>query len=118
MAENLGEESLATALATKSVLESPNLAVLNGPLNGKVYVIGTAHFSLESQQEVIELIKQVRPDCVVLELCAARTNILSLDEEEIIRDAEQAGFRKMIQTIKSNVSERIKPVYGPIKLII
>lgn len=104
MSDNLNTEELSNATSSKSLFESPNLAVLNGPLNGKVYVIGTAHFSLESQQEVIELIRQVQPDRVVLELCAARTNILSLNEEEIIRDAEQAGLRKMIETIKSNVS--------------
>ena len=34
----------------------PNsVTVLNGPLNGKVYVIGTAHFSVKSQEEVAEV---------------------------------------------------------------
>lgn len=28
------------------------VTVLDAPLNGKVYVIGTAHFSVKSQQEV------------------------------------------------------------------
>ena len=31
-----------------------SVTVLDAPLNGKVYVIGTAHFSVKSQEEVIE----------------------------------------------------------------
>ena len=31
------------------------VTILDGPSNGKVYVIGTAHFSVKSIQEVIEV---------------------------------------------------------------
>lgn len=47
--------------------------------------MGTAHFSEESQQDVITTIDRVRPEVVVLELCRARTAILSLDEETILQ---------------------------------
>lgn len=79
---------------------SSNIFVLEGPLNGKVYLIGTAHFSLESQKEVKELIQKVKPNRVVLELCQARSGILNLDEETIIRDAKDMNFSKLRKLIK------------------
>jgi hypothetical protein len=36
----------------------PNtITVLDAPLNGKVYLVGTAHFSVKSQEEVSEVKK-------------------------------------------------------------
>lgn len=79
---------------------STNLAVLEGPFNGKVYLIGTVHFSLESQKEVIDLIQKVKPNRIVLELCQARSGILNLDEETIIRDAKEMNLTKLKKLIK------------------
>ncbi len=31
------------------------VTVLDGPMGGKVYIIGTAHFSVKSQEEVVEV---------------------------------------------------------------
>jgi len=42
-------------------------------LNGKTYIlIGTAHISKDSVDEVAEVIQEVRPDSVCVELCASR----------------------------------------------
>ncbi len=42
-------------------------------LNGKKYIlIGTAHISKDSVDEVAEVIQEVRPDSVCVELCASR----------------------------------------------
>ncbi|RNA20109.1 traB domain-containing -like [Brachionus plicatilis] len=79
---------------------STNLVILEGPLNGKVYLVGTAHFSLESQQEVRDLIQKVQPNRVVLELCQSRRGILNLDEETIIRDAKDMNYSKLRKLIK------------------
>lgn len=79
---------------------STNLFVLEGPLNGKVYLIGTAHFSLQSQKEVKDLIQEVNPNRVVLELCQARSGILNLNEQTIIRDAKEMNFSKLWKLIK------------------
>lgn len=38
----------------------------------------------------------------MLELCNARTNILSLDEETVLREAKNIDLDKIISTIKSN----------------
>lgn len=79
---------------------SKNITILDGPLNGKVYLIGTAHFSLESQKEVIDVIRHVKPNCVVLELCSSRTNILKLDEETVLREAKEMNLNKMLKLIR------------------
>merc|ERR1712127_758361 len=53
----------------KPLKETNSMIVLNGAQEGsKVYVVGMAHFSEESQKEVAELIRRVRPSRVVIEL--------------------------------------------------
>jgi len=73
---------------------------LDAPLNGKVYLVGTAHFSVESNREVAELIRKVKPNRVVIELCKARSNILKLDEETVLREAKEMDMNKIMQMIK------------------
>ena len=44
--------------------------LLSGPNGrGRVYLVGTAHFSQESNEDVAAVIQAVKPDIVVLELC-------------------------------------------------
>ncbi|XP_057653155.1 traB domain-containing protein [Diorhabda carinulata] len=68
----------------------------------KVYLIGTAHFSKESQEDVRKVITTVLPHVVVLELCSSRTNILALDEETILQEAKNIDMQKILSTIRSN----------------
>lgn len=68
----------------------------------KVYLIGTAHFSKESQEDVRKVITTVLPHVVVLELCSSRTNILALDEETILQEAKNIDMQKILTTIRSN----------------
>ncbi|KAJ8918431.1 hypothetical protein NQ315_008128 [Exocentrus adspersus] len=78
----------------------------------KVYLIGTAHFSKESQDDVVKanefyyyfysVITNVLPHVVVIELCSSRTNILSLDEATILEEAKNIDMQKMISTMRSN----------------
>jgi pheromone shutdown protein TraB len=82
------------------IINTNTLAILNGPLNSKVYLVGTAHFSRESQNEVIELIRKVKPNRVVLELCNSRINLLKLDEETVLKEAREMSLSKMIQIVK------------------
>lgn len=99
----MDSDSQETAVASdkKKDGELPyTISVLDAPHNGKVYVVGTAHFSVESQKEVAELIRRVRPTTVVLELCPARVNILKLDEETVLREAREMNTSKMIELIR------------------
>ncbi|KAF5288563.1 hypothetical protein FQA39_LY15342 [Lamprigera yunnana] len=68
----------------------------------KVYLVGTAHFSRESQEDVMKVIRTVQPQVVVLELCEARTSILSLDEATILEEAKNIDFDKIMATIRTN----------------
>lgn len=60
-----------------------------------VYLVGTAHFSRESQEDVASTIRAVRPDVVVVELCKARTAILQLDEETILQESRSLDLKKV-----------------------
>ncbi|KAL3283528.1 hypothetical protein HHI36_006667 [Cryptolaemus montrouzieri] len=76
--------------------------IIDSKNNAKIYVIGTAHFSKESQQDVEKVIQHVQPDLVVLELCNSRLHILDFDEETLLREAQGIDTRKMISTIKTS----------------
>lgn len=71
------------------------VTVLDAPDGGKVYLVGTAHFSVESQEDVAKVIQEVNPHIVMVELCEQRTNILLLDEEIILREAKSINIKKV-----------------------
>ena len=87
---------------------SQTLMVLEAPHGGKVYLIGTAHFSYESQKEVAELIKKIQPNRVVLELCASRVNILKYDEETLMKEYKEMDNARIIQLMKDVSYKLIK----------
>uniref|UniRef100_A0A6A7FP92 TraB domain-containing protein-like n=1 Tax=Hirondellea gigas TaxID=1518452 RepID=A0A6A7FP92_9CRUS len=68
---------------------------LEGSRGCPVYIVGTAHFSKESQRDVVKTIERIRPEVLVLELCRSRTAILSLDEETILKESTSMDFAKM-----------------------
>ncbi|XP_066261651.1 traB domain-containing protein [Euwallacea similis] len=68
----------------------------------KLYLVGTAHFSRESQADVELVIRQVQPQIVIVELCPSRTSILDLDESTILEEAKNVDMSKIIATIRSN----------------
>ncbi|CAF0727149.1 unnamed protein product [Adineta steineri] len=70
--------------------------------NGTVYLVGTAHFSEKSQREVAEIIQMTQPDIVMVELCQSRVNILSLDEQTLMKEASEMNMQKMRTIIKAN----------------
>ncbi|XP_050669039.1 traB domain-containing protein-like isoform X2 [Leptidea sinapis] len=81
----------------------PNtVTVLDAPDGGKVYLVGTAHFSLQSQDDVSRIIQEVSPHIVMVELCEQRTNILLLDEEVILREAKNINIKKISATMSQN----------------
>ncbi|CAK1553761.1 unnamed protein product [Leptosia nina] len=81
----------------------PNtVTVLDAPNGGKVYLVGTAHFSLQSQDDVSRVIQEVSPHIVMVELCEQRTNILLLDEEVILREAKNINIKKIRSTMAQN----------------
>ncbi len=105
--KNINETPIPDTIeeTASSILPQPlPYVVLDGPLGGKVYLIGTAHFSVQSQKEVLDLIKQVQPNRVVLELCSSRVNILKYDEETLLKEAKEMDTNKIIKLIKEVIS--------------
>ncbi|XP_074594032.1 traB domain-containing protein [Brevipalpus obovatus] len=76
------------------------VTVLDGPFGGKVYLVGTAHFSEKSCRDVEEVIRKTKPNIVVLELCQNRMHILDYDEKRVLEEVESLGLAKLRATIK------------------
>lgn len=76
--------------------------VLVGPNQNKVYLIGTAHFSEESEKDVKTTIHKVRPDLIVLELCNNRRHVLRMDKDTLLKEASELTLAKIRMIIKSN----------------
>uniref|UniRef100_A0A1I7Z155 TraB domain-containing protein n=1 Tax=Steinernema glaseri TaxID=37863 RepID=A0A1I7Z155_9BILA len=68
----------------------------------KVYLVGTAHFSPESQKDVLKTIRVSQPDIVMVELCASRISILQLDEKSLLEEAQNITYEKMKQVVKQS----------------
>merc|ERR1719244_444877 len=75
--------------------------LLSLPNGGRVYLVGTAHFSQESNEDVAAVIQAVKPDIVVLELCKARTTVLHLDEEKSLELAKDLTLEKVAEMVRS-----------------
>lgn len=74
--------------------------VIDAGHGSKIYLVGTAHFSKESQEDVVRTIRAVQPDVLMLELCKGRMNVLHMDEETVMREAENMSTENMVATIK------------------
>lgn len=74
-------------MSTVSTLDCPN--------GSKVYVVGTAHFSSESIEDVKRTIAEKQPRVVLLELCSDRKFVLQYSQETILQEARTMTFAKM-----------------------
>ncbi|XP_055905504.1 traB domain-containing protein [Eupeodes corollae] len=78
------------------------VTVLTTPFGSKVYLVGTAHFSEESQDDVSYVIRNVRPDVVMVELCPSRIHILKLDEKTLLEEAKNFNIAKIRSIFQTN----------------
>ncbi|KAK3871817.1 hypothetical protein Pcinc_023066 [Petrolisthes cinctipes] len=85
-----------------SVVLPETVTRLDTPHGSAVFLVGTAHFSRQSQDDVAETIRTVKPDIVVVELCKARTAILQLDEETILQESRSLDFKKMRMIVRQH----------------
>lgn len=65
-----------------------------------MHIVGTAHFSPESVEDVRTTIREAKPSTVVLELCSSRQMILHYSEEDILREARTMTFAKTRSIIR------------------
>ncbi|XP_048740428.1 traB domain-containing protein-like [Ostrea edulis] len=86
--------------------ENPDLpetcSILETKHGSKVYLVGTAHFSAESLNDVSKVILATQPDVVSVELCMDRIKILHLDEDTVLREAQDMNFQKVKASINQN----------------
>ncbi|TMW48857.1 hypothetical protein DOY81_006051 [Sarcophaga bullata] len=80
----------------------PTVTVLDTPFGSKVYLVGTAHFSEDSQDDVSFVIRNVRPDVVMVELCPSRIPILKLDEKTLLEEAKNVNLARIRSIIQSH----------------
>ncbi len=79
---------------------SNTVKTLQCPNGSVVHIVGTAHFSRESIEDVRKTVQETKPNVVVLELCQNREVILSHGEEEILREAKTMNMAKVRSVIK------------------
>ncbi|KAI1703914.1 traB family domain-containing protein [Ditylenchus destructor] len=66
-----------------------------------VYLVGTNHFSKESQKDVKETILQTQPDVVMVELCAFRYRYILEEELRCFQENSKSGkFMNLLRSIK------------------
>ncbi|XP_033337801.1 traB domain-containing protein isoform X2 [Megalopta genalis] len=70
------------------------VTLLTTPNGGKLYLVGTAHFSVESQNDVSMIIQAVQPHIIVVELCKARAQVMQFSEEVILEYTKNLTYRK------------------------
>ncbi|ERL93200.1 traB domain-containing protein [Dendroctonus ponderosae] len=104
--EILGYGDVEPSSSNKSVdgFELPDtVTLLTHPETGaNVYLVGTAHFSKESQEDVKKVIRHVQPQVIIVELCPSRTSMLALDEKTVLEEAKTIDMARIISTIRSN----------------
>ncbi|XP_065225543.1 traB domain-containing protein-like isoform X1 [Planococcus citri] len=66
----------------------------------RVYVLGTGHFSVESQNDVSKVMQAVKPHILVVELCPDRANVMQMDEETIVKEAKDLSLEKLKSIFK------------------
>ena len=79
--ENL-EEKKEDAVLPCQIVEPIASGSLTEGESHEIIIVGTAHVSEKSVQEVVSKIEEVRPDIVAVELCPARYRALTGQEEE------------------------------------
>lgn len=78
------------------------MTLLRNEFGSKIYVVGTAHFSKESQEDVSLVIRNVRPNVVMVELCSSRIHMLHYDEKTLLEEARDISFAKIRNITKNN----------------
>jgi len=100
--------NISTRIQNRSTHETQdlpeNVSKLITECGAKIYVVGTAHFSEASQDDVARVIRLLSPDVVMVELCAGREGVLKYDEEALLNAAQDVSLAKLRVTIRESGS--------------
>jgi len=80
----------------------------------KIYVVGTAHFSQASQDDVVKVIQHLSPDVVMVELCPSRVGVLKYDEQSLLLAAQDVSLAKL----KVAINESGSVISGVMQLLL
>uniref|UniRef100_A0A5K3ESJ8 TraB domain-containing protein n=1 Tax=Mesocestoides corti TaxID=53468 RepID=A0A5K3ESJ8_MESCO len=87
-------------LLRESQFELPKtVSLIECPNGTKVYLVGTAHFSKDSIDDVRYIMEKTLPDVVVVELCKNRSHSMLLSEEEIKRQIQENNLSTFIKNM-------------------
>uniref|UniRef100_H3BG56 TraB domain containing n=2 Tax=Latimeria chalumnae TaxID=7897 RepID=H3BG56_LATCH len=64
-----------------------SVTVLETAQGSRVYIVGVAHFSQRSQEDVQKVVRTLQPDVVMVELCSGRQEVMMMSEEEAFKEA-------------------------------
>lgn len=81
---------------------SATVTRLSTPNGSEIFLIGTAHFSLQSVEDVRKVIRFNKPTSVMLELCKERAFMLSFDEQYLFEQNSKLSF----DTIKEAIIQK------------
>jgi len=97
---------ISTRIQNRSTHETEdlpeNVSKLVTECGAKMYVVGTAHFSEASQDDVAKVIRLLSPDVVMVELCSGREGVLKYDEEALLNAAQDVSLAKLRVTIRES----------------
>jgi len=100
--------SISTRIHTRNTYGSEllpeNVTKVVTECGAKIYVVGTAHFSQASQDDVVKVIQCLSPDVVMVELCPSRVGVLKYDEESLLLAAQDVSLAKLRVAIKESGS--------------
>uniref|UniRef100_A0A6G1SNJ5 TraB domain-containing protein n=1 Tax=Aceria tosichella TaxID=561515 RepID=A0A6G1SNJ5_9ACAR len=90
--DNVFDETTMSATVTR--LTTPN--------GSEIFLIGTAHFSLQSVEDVRKVIRSNKPSSVIMELCKERAFMLNFDEQYLFEQNSKLSF----ETIKDAIVQK------------
>ena len=100
--------SISTRIMNRSAFRSEplpdNVSKVVTAEGADIYIIGTAHFSQSSQDDVEKAIQHLSPDVVMVELCSSRIGVLKYDEESLLKAAQDVSIAKLKMAIKESGS--------------
>lgn len=68
--------------------------------NARVVLLGTVHFSKQSVEDVSQVVRELKPNAILVELCRQRVSLLELDEKKFLEDAKNFDSKKLKQALK------------------
>ncbi|VDO95828.1 unnamed protein product [Soboliphyme baturini] len=92
--------SVVTMLKCVAKCSGENDETRENVIVGKLLLVGTSHFSKESQMDVRQIIRTWVPEAVVVELCRSRSVVLHMDEENLLMEASKLSTERVFSMIK------------------